>query len=265
MLNRMDTIRRRIELGLLARTDALFMPFRRQSRRTTVEQYRWRFRNGGLPMGFEAGDRSDERLQLRLLHELAAQGRVILTRPKAGRSALVKLSEAADAEARRLAFYAGSLETGWMTVERLLAHEAECDCCHWDIGGRCWVRETVLGDCEWGSPDSVRSLLAVQALAMPALVRGWVVSNTSIEGHAFYRVTAAGRAAMETQPPAEPDPDEPADPAAAAFYRERLDAEYDRLDVLQPPKSSELGSIPLPVAYSTGRPASRPMAVGASR
>lgn len=250
-------IHQKIELRLLARTDALFLPLSPNTAGTdqwsAVWQYRRRFFDVGLGMVTEAGDRSAERAELRALHELAEMGRVRLTRPKGGRTALVKLSDEADDEARMLAWHGGTVSDAlWLigaclNVENESSDSWEPHYCH-HAGDRVWIPEEALPGCGHDSEDRKQTLFFRRQQSLAGVVRGWILGNTTVRGHARYCVTPKGREVYEAATDADLIIGKLTDQDAADFYLDQFNTEWKRLRALIPPAEGEIGEIALPVS-----------------
>ncbi len=91
-----------------------------------------------------------------------------------------------------------------------------------------------------------RSLLSVlEGRAVPALVRGWLISGADLHGRVWYALTAAGRAAL-TEAPAEAPSEIEGDKDCALAWREGAHAMQVRL-AAAPRSEREIGLLPLPV------------------
>ncbi|MCL4199672.1 MAG: hypothetical protein KJZ69_19415 [Phycisphaerales bacterium] len=110
----------------------------------------------------------------------------------------------------------------------------------WALAGTppCWA---VCGNDEAGRAN--RGLLSeLEGWAIPALVRGWLISGADLDGRVWYSITSAGRAAL-TEAPADAPPGIEADCALA--WREGAHAMQVRL-AAAPRSEREIGLLPLP-------------------
>jgi len=90
-----------------------------------------------------------------------------------------------------------------------------------------------------------RLLSVLEERAIPALVRGWLISGADLHGRVWYSLTAAGRAAL-TEAPADAPPPVEADAEFALAWREGAHAMQVRL-AAAPRSEREIGLLPLPV------------------
>ncbi|MCC6906313.1 MAG: hypothetical protein IT430_00100 [Phycisphaerales bacterium] len=99
-----------------------------------------------------------------------------------------------------------------------------------------------------GNDETARAnrqfLSELEERAVPALVRGWLVSGADLDGRVWYSLTAAGRAAL-TEAPAEETPAIDADADCALAWREGAHAMQVRL-AAAPRSEREIGLLPLP-------------------
>lgn len=89
-----------------------------------------------------------------------------------------------------------------------------------------------------------RRLSVLEERAIPALVRGWLISGADLDGRVWYSLTSAGRAAL-TEAPAEAPPAIVADADCALAWREGAHAMQVRL-AAAPRSEREIGLLPLP-------------------
>jgi hypothetical protein len=105
--------------------------------------------------------------------------------------------------------------------------------------GPTWTPETALNDGRgWGDGYS-QELVFVEELMLPALIRGIVVSGSTIYGHTFYRLVA--------NVPDWPEPVEDIEPDVelARLYHEEVKAARERI-LATSVGSLEIGEVPLP-------------------
>jgi hypothetical protein len=225
-------------IRLLGQQDALFVPFRdagaswwaaawsarREYARTGL---RWRGR----------ARKQDERDLVRL-----AKKRLLVKVKKGSAKTLsIRLSDEGDRIARALAGIE-TFDAGVCSFEELRhlasVREENGTTLH---GG--WIPETDLSDgVGWGDGNQ-QELTVVQAVAMPALVRGWVESNCDSKRHVYYRNAVAGEIVAEAMShkvvlPSEVD-------GGAAIYDESLGESREALKMADAP-AGEIGAIPLP-------------------
>jgi hypothetical protein len=119
--------------------------------------------------------------------------------------------------------------------------------------GTRWTAEWALagtaphwGGC--GGDDAGRAnrclLSELEERAIPALVRGWLVSGADFDGRVWYALTNAGRAAL-TEAPADAPPGIDANDDCALAWREGAHAMQVRL-AAAPRSEREIGLLPLP-------------------
>jgi len=100
-----------------------------------------------------------------------------------------------------------------------------------------------------GSDDAGRAnrrlLSELEERAIPALVRGWLISGADLQGRVWYSITPAGRAALTDAPSDEPQGID-ADEDCALAWREGAHAMQVRL-AAAPRSEREIGLLPLPV------------------
>ncbi len=89
-----------------------------------------------------------------------------------------------------------------------------------------------------------RLLSALEERAIPALVRGWLISGADLDGRVWYSITSAGRAVL-TEAPAEGPQGIDADEDCALAWREGAHAMQIRL-AAAPRSEREIGLLPLP-------------------
>ncbi len=177
----------------------------------------------------------------RALEELAEGGLIVARRPRV-KTLSARLTDEGLARANLLCGLPDRLH-GWLSLKevaersrrkpRLIEHK--------------WASECRLTGTRRPDGDD---LWAVQSLALPALVCGWLSSNADTQGRVYYAVTPAGWEAIDAgqEPPGPEDVGEPA-PGAWEAYREALEHAQARLlrgDRVDP---KCIGWVPLPVAH----------------
>lgn len=219
----------RLLIGLLAETDALFVPWRLSPRAdwkhtAAVFERRDLFRAHGLPLvggGTDARRKEHSRRVQRAKRAglLTVEGRA---RPTA------RLTDSADASLRALCNLRG-LASAFLLLQLV-------DALATGYGTNAgYVSEfDILGV---ASPES-RDCVRLENQAAPALARDWLDSHCDHAGRVGYAVTRAGRAALAGEPPTDgglPDLDE----EAAGCYQQSLLAALDGREGWEPsPRAS---------------------------
>lgn len=228
---------------LLALEDAVWTPLRdwADHRPATTYQARWAWEGHGVPVPFGGGDQAGRKAAERRLARLEAGGLCTVHRP-GGRARAARLTAAGEAAARRLLALPGlDAAVAAMRLMRTRPYHAGPGYAPGE-----WVAETELADHPWGVVDAT-PFARVEDDLLPALRRGWVESRSTLRRHVYYRVTAAGVAAL-----AGPDP---APAKAARFDRRLWDLylgtllrEHERLGSAPPPDPKQIGLVPLPAS-----------------
>jgi hypothetical protein len=104
-----------------------------------------------------------------------------------------------------------------------------------------WGAKNYSGDVE----ADARAAREVSLLLAPALLRGWVESNSDIHGRVCYWATPTGREASEKPAPPPPDDLPGWTVEAAKFYHAETLAARERLRTATPVGTSEIGFVPL--------------------
>ncbi len=235
---------RRILIDLLAATDAVWSPLRVWSppRPCNIHELRKRYGSGGIAWSSDQVSAAGRKASQRAIESLADRAIVIITR-HAGRASLVRLSEHGDAIARRLTQEATGMSYATECLQRLARLAGKPGT---GIDG--YVPETLATGTVWG--DGNEDVLGqFQFDILPALVRGWVVSETTVHGHAWYKLTdnGLGVVAGHIEPPAFTDLPEPI-MNGMSLYFDSLDAARANIDAMAPLKAGELGFIPAAVS-----------------
>ncbi len=238
-----------ILVHVLADTDAVWIPSRtwNRPRPTNVYFARLAFAKGGVPWESGGATEADRKAAQRTLETLAKSGAVRVRRPHRVKTLAVKLSDAAEADARRLVGLPG-LYSAWLSVQELARHSKRPGAAA--LLTDVWVSERkLIGD--WEPDEYRREAVLVEDMLLPALLRNYVGSCSDRDGRVSYALTPAGWAWLDAaeQPPADDLNGQP-DRAAATFYYDRVRAGLDRLDTAAPPDPKEIGGIPLPVAIA---------------
>ncbi len=240
-------LRTSILVQILADTDAVWIPSRtwNRPRPTNVYFARRAFAKGGVPWESGGVTEADRKATQRALEALTKSGVVKVRRPHRVKVLSVKLSDAGEAEARRLVGLPG-MYSAWLSAGEVARHSKRPG--EAALMTDLWVSERkLIGE---RPPDEYRrEAVLVEEMMLPALVRNYVGSCSDKEGRVYYALTPPGWAWLDSGdvPPADDLDGEP-DREARAFYYERVQAALDRLDTSDPPDPKEIGGIPLPVA-----------------
>lgn len=234
-----------ILVKVLADTDAVWIPNRAWDGRRPANVYfaRRLFGKGGVP--WESGGRteSDRKTAQRALEALAKSGAIVIRRPHLVKTLAVKLTDEAEAEARKLVGRPG-MYSAWLSMTELAEYSRRPAL----LMTHLWVSERKLIG-EHGPGEYSRVAVAVENMLFPALVRGFVSSCSDCYGRVSYVLTSIGWAWLDVgDAPAGDDLDGEPDREAAEFYAERLRAALVRLESAEPQDRRELGGIPLPVS-----------------
>jgi hypothetical protein len=238
-----------ILFAVLAATDAVFVPDRdptAHSRHVVIYERRRDFPHFGIPWASEKvlpglDDAGRKQVQ-RSLEHLAAIGMVETIQPKAVKTLGVRLTDAGDAHVRALAGLP-SLVDAMPVVRRI--HDLLSDDIACQFLGRVWIPETALASVRWGDNDQRHKLVEFEELSLPALVRGYAVSNCTVQGHCWYTITPAGLDVIKSPPTAHELPI--ASIEARREYYSRIHLEIRALSAAKPDNEREIGEIPMPV------------------
>lgn len=227
---------------VLAETDAIHLPIRKRGWGTYAPANRFaalqQFAAGGVPAR-SSGVTPRATAAVRqafadLLKKAEVAGLVTTTRTR-GRHPLAKLTDKGDELTRAVCGLPGVTIT-CMFLADLKGRTRR---------GSAWVSEFRLAK----PKAAVGDLVVVQNEALPALWRGWAEARSDIEGHARYRLTPAGEAALKGSPK-EAFSDKGGDPfqeEAASIYWRTWEATRSALMNDSPENLSELGEIPLSI------------------
>jgi hypothetical protein len=235
----------RILLSLLAATDAVFIPDRdplRRNRHALLWERRKYFDQRGIPWAsklVDAGNSESGRKQAqRGIEQLTRARMVEVFRPNHSKTQGIRLTSSGDQYTRALAGLPTLLSS--LSLLPKLRELSDSDAAR-PFLGRTWVPETALTGVRWGDNDQRHKYVDLEEQLLPALVRGWVVSNCSIRGHCWYSlVEGAPPMAVPAKYP------EKTDEARAEYYR-RIHEEISALMVATPENDREIGQIPMPV------------------
>jgi hypothetical protein len=243
-----------ILIDALAKADALFAPTRRGNRAAIAER-RAAYPHRGIPWASRGTSEAARKAAQRDLEALRLAGRVKVYKSR-GRAIGIALTEAAEDDCRRrcgLATFGDVLGL----VDELARRVEDPDGADW--GGWAWTPETALAGCEWGDKENAWRLAILADDVAPLLLRGLVASNSSAQGHTWYRLTrrgmtlAAERVADGLAVPFEHADPPAGEPEALDFYRACHRDELARLRTAQADAMGEIGPVPLPVAMPTRR------------
>lgn len=236
-----------ILVTILAATDAVFIPDRdplhRNRRRVLYERTR-DYPARGVPWESERAlpelDEAGRKRAQRALEGLVARGLVVACRA-GGKTAGVRLTDAGEALARARCglpdFDAARVEAE--RLRRFTSHESACGFLR-----KVWTPETVPAGVEWGDNDRRNELVQLEERLLPALVRGFVVSNCSIQGHCWYSIHP--NPAVAVLPPVPPGLPGRCEDARGIYYG-RVAKERDDLGRAVAQNEREIGEIAMPV------------------
>ena len=252
----------RIIVGILADTDAVFAPNRKwkRPRPTVIYEHRRDYAAGGVPWRSDAHDEAGRKAAQRQLEALCGEGLVKTYRPKRVKTLGVKLTEAGEALARAVCALPDVERSIGGVMHAAMAMDTPEAGMNWD--GRIWIPETLLAGVSYercaADVEERCKLFEFAEVLYPAMNRGWIISNSSIQGHVWYSPTPAGLAMLDAEhakpdPPADAQPpaDDDEDPfiqEAADYYLERFMESGAQFDTATPQWEGELGEIPLPVS-----------------
>jgi len=187
-------------IELLGETDALFAPIRDWSNPaavTAILEMRSDFRRRGLPIP-RAGGSAESRKRIERLFDQIEQSRLAIFRRTNGRRTHWRLADVVDWQLRHRCGQSGFDEA--MTV--LLIVDELTRRGHTN-GGYVPDWSIALSRGDGGRSAKSRDWVAYAGeLALPALVRNWLVSWSDLDGACGYRLTNEGRAFLaEPQPP----------------------------------------------------------------
>lgn len=239
------TLADRILLYLLAATDAIFIPDRdplKRNRHAVIWERRKAFEQRGIPWAsrlVESGTTENGRKQAQRAMEQLIQSRMVqVYRPNNSKTLGIRLTNVGDQYTRALAGLPTLVSSLPLIPQLRGFSEGEAACC---FLGQTWVPETLLAGVEWGDNEQRYKYVDIEEQLLPALVRGWVVSNCTIRGHCWYSlVNAAPPTAVPVNSPAK------CVHARDEYYRQ-IHEEISALYVAKPDNEREIGQIPMPV------------------
>jgi hypothetical protein len=212
---------------VLAESNAPWLPLRQpeweHSRPAAVYFARKAFRaNRGVIVTVPGSDATRKAAE-REITALVRAGYLKARRRARGR--YLRLTDSAEDRLRQLCGLPGL----WLSYETARRHV-----------GPTWTPETALNDGRgWGDGHS-QELAFIEELMLPALIRGIVVSGSTLYGHTFYRLAASVPDWPEPVEDIEPDPE------LARLYYDEVKAARERI-LAADVGSLEIGELPLPV------------------
>jgi hypothetical protein len=232
---------------LLAHGDAIFAPVREDgfNRASNTYQARERFAEAGVRWSASASTDGRRKALQRALHGLIEDGLVRGSAPQV-KHVMARLTDAGDALARKMCGLPGPCCAWAQLVEcARLTRRRRRPKLLTDV----WIDETRFGE----------DRLLTEEMSLQCLIRQWLISNCAVSGgraRAYYRVTAAGWAALAA---GEAPPEEehgPGDEECRRLYYEAFGERHAALGADKPVNTKEIGIIPLPVSiggleYST--------------
>jgi len=242
----MKTTTNNLLVAILAKVDAVFQPLRTWEGKlpAVLHERRWDYLAGhGIPWHATGADEAERKKHQRLLGDLADAGLITIIRSKA-KTMRVALTDRGDETARRLAGCAG-----WQFGLASLAEIARrMDQQGFTVRGTRWLPEIALAGVEYGDAGFGGEIALTEELAGAALARGWIESNSDIQGRVSYHITKLGENVLRSSPlPPECDGVE-ACPELIRLYERWLDTEKTALAGLSPKIPMEIGSMPLPAS-----------------
>jgi len=210
-------------------------------------------------LGGEGADAAERQRASRALRALADERLVVISKPKWARSTAVKLTDGGDDRARALAKLP-------LLDHALLADlhaRRESPLGQDELGlvygldqniELVWHSEFVVADVRNPAPIEERVKLIVLARRfLPAITRGLVVANATLERHVWYALTPAGVEFAEGAPPAVPKLPR-ADRELMGCYDDALARARARQETSPPRLPSELGEFALNASPARPRP-----------
>ncbi|HAA72157.1 MAG TPA: hypothetical protein DCE55_23675 [Planctomycetaceae bacterium] len=245
----MENLTKRTLVRGIAQLDAVYLPVRAWMGPLPQAAGQARLAHqadGGIPWRGDGGDERERKRRQRALEELETAGLIELSRSGTGRTGGIAITPKGDLFARAIAGQPG-LGAALATLEKLLELERHPDSAD---DSEHWIPETLLAGADWdGSAESSAAFIVVEQLAMPAIVRQWVKTATTICGHAWFSITGLGREIQDRPPKAAQHALPPTDIAMQSLYERQLQLSLGRMKTSSP-TSRELGLIPLPVSLA---------------
>jgi len=244
------TVDEALAIDALAKTDALWAPFR--DHRTagahaagTLWLRRRDFLQAGVEVGSGQAAARDRMSFSRRVGKLVEAGKLVRCKPR-GKMPGVRLTATGDEESRSLC----ALPLLWEaldTMERMQALAGGGD-------RRPWIRETsLIGAADYlpGDNDQKTALVELRLQLAPALWRRWVEGRADIARRGSYRLAAVESFDQGETAVVLPEFKQ----AALDRYWQTFKAEMDARKTWHDPGSeSEIGEIPLPASMPTADP-----------
>lgn len=225
---------------LLAESDALFVPVRdwTGTRSRATAQRRSHFVTKGVEWASGAAGEDARKAAQRTLAALDSEGMVSVGRVR-GRAMWVRLTDAGEDRARALASLP-RLDAGVLSVHAIAARS--------DRKAKTMDRALVsIVDLAGGhDPHELR---AVEDMALPALLRGWICCGSDVAGRVYFWLSVAGWGIAQ-RPPDVDLPDVDGDPQAIETYDSRIQAALDWLGSAPVVNPMEIGPLPIPVSHA---------------
>ena len=239
---------------LFADLCAAFWPIRHHMTTGGTATAQWEIQQAypaeGLPWASDKATEAGRKWSQRNLEWLADE-RLVTTIRAAGRSIGVRFTERGLQTAAALAGEP-SADIGFVMLQELLDLRAQGHDANYLDVFRGKVPEELLAEAEWGGPT--KPFLVTQTLCLPAIVRGWITTDSSVLGHLWYTATPEGEDAAASPLNGQLLPALPASEAEAeCIYKDRWVLARNRLASLEPKDSNEISPLPVPVSYAKGR------------
>lgn len=225
---------------ILAESDALFVPVRdwTGTRSRATAQRRSLFVSKGVEWASGAAGEDARKAAQRTLAALDSEGMVSVGRVR-GRATWVRLTDAGEDRARALASLP-RLDAGVLSVHAIAARS--------DRKAKTMDRAIVSIIDLAGSRDP-HELRAVEDMALPALLRGWVCCGSDIAGRVYFWLPVAGWKIAQ-RPPDVDLPEVEGDPHAIEIYESRIRTALDWLGSAPVLSPMEIGPLPIPASHA---------------
>jgi hypothetical protein len=233
-------------ISVLASTDATWLPVRKMALNGRMYVARREFKEAdGASWRSGAATELGRKHAQRAVEQLATEGKLIVSRRRAGKNLALRLSD--DAENRvRLMCRVGGKSAGYASMLELSRFQKRPPVYLTDH----YISEELLAGHDYdGTAEASEKYVIVEDLMLWALVRELVVAVPSMEGHCRYSLTPAGWAKIDSGW-TEPFDDEEGlfDPKARAIYLRCIKSAQRRIEEID--EVREIGPIALPVAYA---------------
>lgn len=245
----------RILTRLAAAIDAIFLPVRRWDGAFPANVQAARRAYPGSGIRWESGEAgaAERKAAERDLAALVARGLIRVRRPH-GRSVGVALTDRGDQVVRAIVGLPG-VEASLAFVAAVMARAPDVPLSEHVISlyGRGWVCETDMNEGRGYGDGRQNELVAIEDRGLPALVRGWLESNSDGAGRVWYRVVKKPDARPLDALP------EKATGAQGAYLDEirRALATFD-IDLSRGARERDIAPLPLPASMLAYRPERTP-------